>query len=594
MGESFDISEFTPGQITKGKVILVGERDVFVDCGFKSEVSVPLAEFSSIPKVGDEITIAIIGESPQGILGSRLKAERKEKIAELNEKLQTGEPVKGTIVKALFVDEIVNNSKIKTLKGFLVDLGTHLKGFLPASQVELGRISVDPTTYVGKDFEFKVVSKKEGQFVLSRKELLKEITTKKREEFFEKVQVGDEVSGKVKKITEKYLVLDIEGVNGILRISDFSWSKVSNISSIVNIGDTINVKILNIIKDKGYLLVGRKQLEKDPFEDFKNSYSVDSIVTGKVISVKKNYAVVELTEGVRGVILSQDLSWSKKSKSLTDEFSVGDVVKAKVLDINNEKRLVRLSVKHLAPDPWESIEERYKKGQVVRGRINTITEFALFVDIAEGIEGIVRKEEISWDTDNPNLRKLFMKGQMVEAVITGINKPKRVLVMSIRKLTGNPWERFAEMNPVGSIVEGVVEEVKNDKVILSLGGELKGYIPSGHFSLEKNIDVKERFKVGESVKGMVLKVVPSERIIEISIRNYEKKLTDEAKKDFVVKDPEKIKKGTLADLLKQKGLNITVSEKPVETKQKGKKVTENSKVTPKKIRSGNKTDKRKV
>lgn len=573
MADSFDISQITPGQIVKGRVAYIGERDVFVECGFKSEVSVPLAEFDQKPNIGDEVEIAIIGEFAQGIVGSKAKADRKQKLAELKEKFNTGEPVKGTIVKALFAEQIIGDSRIKVLKGFLVDLGTGLKGFLPASQVEIGKIKVDPLTYVNKEFEFKIINKKEGQFILSRKALLQEELERKKKEFFANVKVGDEVTGVVKKITQKYIVLDVEGVNAVLSIADLSWKKIDDINSVVHLGDTITVKVLAVNEEKGFIRVGRKQIEKDPFVEFQNTHKEGDLVSGKVIAVRDRYAVIELADGVKGVLLATDYSWSTKVRSLKTEIKVGEIVKGKIINFDTEKRLVRIGIKQLLPDPWENIEERYKRGQIIRGRVNTITDRAIFVGIMEGVEGVVPRNEVSWNEEEPNLRKMFSKGQMVEALIVKINKEGRLLYLSIKRLEGNPWQRFKEMNPKGSVVEGVVSEVRDDRIIVDLGSGVTGYVLASNASMERGIVLSEKFKVGDSVKAVVVRVVPEEKIVELSIKAYEKKLIDEAKKDFVVSEPTEVKKGTIADLLKLKGINVVSSTPKGEKKEtkRGKK-----------------------
>jgi len=556
MADSFDVSQAASGQIVKGRVAYIGERDVFVECGFKSEVSVPLIEFDQKPNVGDEVEIAIIGEYAQGIIGSKTKADRRQKLNELKEKFTSGEPVKGVIVKALFVDQPVNDSKIKVLKGFLVDLGTGLKGFLPASQVELGKIKEDPLTYLNKEFDFKVVNKKEGQFVVSRRALLQEELSKKRKEFLANVKVGDEVTGTVKKITQKYIVLDVEGVNAVLFVSDLSWKRIEDVDSLVHLGDSITVKVLSINVEKGFIRVGRKQIEKDPFVDFQNAHKEGDIVSGRIISVRDKYALVELEDGVRGVLLSSDYSWNNKFRSLKSEMKPGEVVKGKIINYDSEKRLVRIGIKQLLPDPWEGIEEKYKRGQVIRGRINTVTDNVMFVGIAEGVEGILPRNEISWNEESPNIRKLFSKGQMVEALITRVSKEKRLLFLSMKRLEGNPWQRFKEINPRGSVVEGVVSDVRDDKLIVDLGNGVTGYILSSQASMERGVVLSEKFKVGDPVKAVVVKVLPEDKVIELSIRNYEKRLVDEAKKDFVISEPAEVKKGTIADILKIKGINV--------------------------------------
>ncbi len=564
MAESFEV--FRGAKIVEGKVVLVGERDVFIDCGYKSEVSVPVQEFDVVPGVNDKVKIAVI-ETSKGFIGSRFVAARKEKIEELNSKYKSGEPVYGKIVKVLYEDQSIKDSNIKTLKGFLVDLGTNLKGFLPASQVEITRINVDPQSYLNKEFLFKIVNKREGQFVLSRKVILQEEIGKKREEFFSKVSVGDEVVGVVKKITDRYVLLDVDGINAILSIGDLSWKKVNDVNAFVSLGDSLTVKVLEIQKEKNRIRVGRKQIEKDPFEEFVNAHKESDIVQGRIILVKDKFAIVELEEGVRGIIYDTDVSWNRKPKPLKSEFSVGDVVKSKILSFLKEKRLVKLGVKQLLPDPWDNIEERYKKGQVVRGRVNTVTDNLVFVGIAEGVEGILRKEDVSWDNENVNLRKIYSKGQMVEALITKVDKKNRLISLSVKMLTGNPWERFREVNPKGSVVTGVVKEIRDDRIIVDLGG-VEGFILSSQVSIERGVDHKEKFKVGDSVSAVVVRVVPSEKVIELSVKLLEKMQIDEAKKEFVVSEPTEVKKGTLADLLKTKGLSIS---EVVKSSKKGKK-----------------------
>ncbi|MEN2997788.1 MAG: S1 RNA-binding domain-containing protein [Brevinematia bacterium] len=561
---------FKGARIVEGKVVLIGEKDVFIDCGYKSEVSVPLQEFDSLPNLNDRVKIAIV-ETNHGLVGSRFVAARREKIEELNSKFNSGEPVTGKIVKVLYENQKVKDSNIKVLKGFLVDLGTNLKGFLPASQVELTRINTDPQLYLNKELVFKIVNKKEGQFVLSRKAVLMEEITKKREEFFARANVGDEVVGTVKKISEKYILLDIDGVTAFLSINDFSWKKVTDINSVVNLGDKITVKILEINKEKGRVRVGKKQIEKDPFEEFIKSHKESDVVQGKVILVRDKFAVVEIADGVRGIIFDTDLSWSRRPKSLEDKIEVGEIVKAKILSYDTEKRLVKLGIKQLTPDPWEDIDTRYRKGQVVRGRVNTITDNSVFVGIMEGVEGILKREEVSWKEEYPNLRKLYSRGQMVEALITRVDKKNRLLFLSVKRLEGNPWERFKEINPKGSIVDGIVKEIKDDRIIVDLGGEIEGFIMASQISFDRGVDHKERFKVGTPVTAMVMKVVPSEKIVELSIKALEKKQIEEAKKEFVVSEPGEVKKGTLADLLRVKG--FSVAKKNTSETKKAKKAT---------------------
>jgi ribosomal protein S1 len=336
------------------------------------------------------------------------------------------------------------------------------------------------------------------------------------------------------------------------------------------LGDTITVKVLAVNEEKGFIRVGRKQIEKDPFVEFQNTHKEGDLVSGKVIAVRDRYAVIELADGVKGVLLANDYSWSTKVRSLKTEIKVGEIVKGKIINFDTEKRLVRIGIKQLLPDPWENIEKRYKRGQIIRGRVNTITDRAIFVSIMEGVEGVVPRDEVSWNEEEPNLRKMFSKGQMVEALIVKINKERRLLYLSIKRLEGNPWQRFKEMNPKGSVVEGVVSEVRDDRIIVDLGSGVTGYFLASNASMERGIVLSEKFKVGDPVKAVVVRVVPEEKIVELSIKAYEKKLIDEAKKDFVVSEPTEVKKGTIADLLKLKGINV-VSSTPKGEKKEAKR-----------------------
>lgn len=541
-----------PNQLVKGKILLVGENEVYIDVGYKTEAIVPLKEFTTPPEEGQEIEIVILGENSMGnLIASKQRADRIRLARELAEKLKEGGTIEGRVLKTLYkTEKDEKGNEVEVLKGFLVDVGAGLKTFVPASHMDIKRVA-NPMEYIGKIFEFKVINKREGQYVLSRKEVIKEELKKKREEFFSKHQIGDIIKGKVISVDSKKAILDFDGIKGILRASDYSWRTIKDIKEFINVGDEMEVKILMLDKEKGRVLVGKKQLERDPFEEFLKNHKVDDIVKGKVIKVSKSYAIVEIEEGVNGVIFKEDLSWTKRYSSVKEAIKVGEMVEAKIIDVLTDRRLVKLGIKQLLPDPWEKIDEKYKVGMIVRGRVSGIIDKGVFVRFGDGIEAFMRKEDISWDED-VNPRRQFIRGQMVEVMILKIDKENKRMRVGMKQVTGNPWEIFAKMYPRGKVVEGTIKSVSKDKLVIDVGNNLEAVVYPRDFGVKRIEDPQEVFKVGDPIKAVVKRVIPQEKVIELSIKEYEKKLVDESKKQYVVDDTSKVAKATLADLLKKK------------------------------------------
>ncbi len=543
--EYLDFQEIAPGDIVEGKIVLVSGGDVFVDVGYKTEAVVPLTEFKTEPNEGDKIWVLITSVGITGVRASVKKALYQMRFREIRESFEKGEPVRGKIFAK--AEPAKEGGRFK---GFIVDLGGGVTGFLPASQTDVRPVR-NPDDYLGLESDFAVLSHEGKKIILSRRELLEKEREKARQRFFETVKEGDVLKGKVVKVDSSKATIDLGGVNGLLLVSDAAWKYIKDLSSVLKVGDEVEVKVLEMYPDKGYVRVGKKQLQPDPWENIESRMKVGDVVKGKVVRFRGNNAIVEIEDGVEGIVEPADLSWVKKVKSASDLLKIGEVVEAKILDIDKSKRNLKLGIKQLHPDPWENIEERYPKGSVVRGRVSSVTDFGVFVKIMDGVEGLIRKEDVDWFDKEPNLKKKFSRGQMVEAVVLSVNSSARRLRLGIKQREGNPWENFKDNYPVGTPIEVVVKEIIPKGVVVIIDDKLEGFIPISQLSIKRISEPSEVVSVGDSLKAAVMKVEPKNKRIVLSVRMLEEKESQESVKKYIA-DEEVPIRVSLGDLLKMK------------------------------------------
>ncbi len=483
---------FDSGDIVKGRVIDIRGDDVFVDIGYKSEGVINIREFMDEKgnvnvKIGDEVEALFFNKTDEDgfeILSKRV-ADRIKGWRKIKEAYQKNEPVKG-VIKSL-----VNGGFTVNIDGFMA--------FLPGSQVELRPIKNYPS-YVGKEFEFKVVSINEAKrnAVVSRKVLLEELRKKQEEEIWSRVKEGAVLKGKVKNITDYGVFVDLGGVDGLVHITDMSWSRVVHPSDMVKLGDEIDVKVIKIEEDgkQKKIYLGMKQLTEDPWKGIEERFKVGDIVEGEVVNVVEYGLFVEVEKGVEGLVHKSEITYDKYPLSEGGGYKTGDRVKVKIISIDTENRRMSLSIKQCKPYPWENVEEKFKEGDVVEGIVTGIKDFGIFVRLDEGIEGLVHEKDISWDKDD---KGEFNVGDKIKVKILNIDKEKERIALGIKQLTKDPWEDIDTRLSVGDEVEATIVSVKPFGAFVKIEKGVESLVPRSEFGGYEP-------KAGEKAKVKILKL----------------------------------------------------------------------------------------
>lgn len=466
---------FDSGDIVTGKVIDIREDDVFVDIGYKSEGVINIKEFLNEEgelsiKIGDEVEALFFNKTDKDgfeIL-SKAAADRIKSWRKIVEVYKENIPIKGV------VKNLVNG-------GFTVDIDGFL-AFLPGSQVEIHPIKNYPS-YVGKEFEFKVVNINESKknAVLSRKVLLEEIKRKREEEIWEKIKEGAVLSGKIKNITDYGVFVDLGGVDGLVHITDMSWSRIGHPSDMVNVGDEIEVKIIKIESDEKQkkIYLGMKQLTEDPWQNIEEKFQIGKIVTGNIVNVVEYGLFVEIEKGIEGLVHKSEITYDKYPSKAKKMYNTGDSVEVKIINIDTDNRRMSLSIKQCKPYPWENIDEVYKKGDVIEGTVTGIKEFGIFVKLDEGIEGLVHDKDISWDKED---KGNYNVGDVVKVVILSVEKDKERIALGIKQLTKDPWEDIDQKYKPGDIVEAEIVSIKPFGAFVKIDKGIESLIPKSEFS----------------------------------------------------------------------------------------------------------------
>ena len=520
--ESF--KEIEPGQIITGKVVYVGKDHVMVDVGLKSEGSVPLSEFTDdkgnvTVKEGDEVEVYFKGINGKdgSVSLSRKKAVQIrtwEKIEKLYEK---GGYIYGKILK-----------RIKG--GYTVDVG--VPAFLPGSQVDIKPVK-DYDRFVGKTYSFKIIKydPKLHNVILSRRQYLEEERERQKQQTLARLKEGAVVYGRVKSIMDYGVFVDLGGIDGLLHIKDISWGKVRHPEDLFEIGDEIKVKVLKFDKEKGKIALGMKQLTPDPWESVPERYPVGKRVKGRVTNLADYGVFLQIEDGVEGFIHISDLTWSKRLKHPSEILSVGDMVEAVVLNIDKRKRRLHLGLKQIEPDPWDVVVEKYPVGSVVEGKVKNVTGFGVFVEIMEGIDGLVHVSDISWTKKIKDPREMFKKGDVVKAKVLSIDKEAGKITLGIKQLEPDPWQQVPEKYPVGSTVKGKITHITDFGLFVEVEEGIEGLVHISEASLERIKNLSEKFKVGNEIKAKVIKVDPEKKKLGLSI----KRLLEEEEKSALYK-----------------------------------------------------------
>lgn len=509
-------SHFAPpheGELLQGRVLNVTDKDVIVDFGYKSEGLVPIEQFvlpdgSIHVRAGDLIDVMVdrTGPQPEGYI--LLSHERASKLRSWD-----------NLEKAHRDGLIVSGRVLGRIKGGLtVDVG--VVAFMPGSQVDVRPLH-NLETFVGKDIPVKIVklNRRRGNIVVSRKMAVEEDLVARKSAALGEISEGAVVTGTVKNLTDYGAFIDLGGIDGLLHVSDMSFGRVNHPSEMINVGDQLTVKVLKFDRSKERISLGLKQLVPDPWENIASNYPIGARVIGRVVSVTDYGAFVELEPGVEGLIHISEMTWSRRMKHPSKVVRVGDQVEAVVLEVKPRDRRVSLGIKQLEPDPWTTVAERYSIGSVIEGRVRKLTDFGAFIEIEEGIDGLVHISDISWTKRIKHPSETLKKGQLVQAVILNIDAPNHRLSLGIKQLQPDAWESFFRTHMVGDIVRGKVCRSASFGVFVELAPGVEALchrseIPGGSDRRSEEAPLA----VGEEMDFKVIKMSEAEKKIGLSVR----------------------------------------------------------------------------
>ena len=500
-----DISE---NQIISAKVIGISDSDVMVDIGFKSEGLINRSEFNSkdLPEIGSNIDIFLekFEDTDGNITLSKYKADFIKRWEELKHFCDSEEPVKGKVVK-------------RVKGGLVVDLGV-IQAFLPGSQADVQPIK-NFDDFIGKEFDFQIVKVDEVRknLVVSRKAILEESLNEKRQELMTKIEIGAELEGVVKNITDFGAFVDLGGVDGLIHITDFSWGRINHPSEIVEIGQKINVQVIDFNKETSRISLGLKQLVDNPWESIPEKYKVGDIVKGEIVSIMNYGIFIELEKGIEGLIHISEVSWTKNVQNLQDSFKVGNSIESKVLFVDSDEQKISLGIKQLSEDPWSKISDLVKVGDKKSGIVNKVTKFGAFVSLTDELEGFVRTTDFHWTKNSSHPKEFVNEGDKLDYIVLEILEKERKVLLSVKDLSENPWESIESKFNSGDKIKGSFEKLNDLGIVIKLGDEIEGLIPMNKVSKEQKKNMVSNLNEGDSLDLLVVEVKSEEKYITLML-----------------------------------------------------------------------------
>ncbi|MFZ1948349.1 MAG: 30S ribosomal protein S1, partial [bacterium] len=404
-----------------------------------------------------------------------------------------------------------------------------VEAFLPGSQVGIRHIQ-DLNDLIGQTVRVKVIklNKRRRNVVVSRRMVLEEERQIQKTALLEHIEKGEIREGLVKNITDFGAFIDLGGIDGLLHITDMAWGRVSHPSELLAIGDTARVQVLDFDKERERISLGMKQLTPYPWEDIDKKYPVGTKVRGKVVSITDYGAFVELEKGVEGLVHKSEMSWTKHVKHPSKVVAIGDMIEALVLKTDKENEKISLGLKQVEPDPWETLEERYPEGSRVTGKVRNLTNFGAFVEIEEGIEGLVHISDMSWTKRIRHPSEILRKGDKVEVAVLSIDKENRKISLGLKQIQENPWEKLVEKYTIGTVTKGKITKVQDRGVVVDLEDDVEGFVPISHLSKENIKKPSDVYKAGDEIPLKVIRIDPDARKILLSVKEY---LSDQDRED---------------------------------------------------------------
>jgi small subunit ribosomal protein S1 len=501
----------TEGEIVPGRVIGVTSNSVIVDVGYKSEGLIPVEEFTDregrlTVAVGEEVDVLLEKtEDLEGhVLLSRIKAQRMRRWTEVERAYKDGRVIKGRIT-----------DRIKG--GLTVDVG--LRAFLPGSLVDIKPVK-NLESLRGQEMEFKVISldRRRNNIVLSRKAVLETELVKKKAETLKKLEEGARLKGVVKNITDYGVFIDLGGIDGLLHITDISWGRVNHPSEHFSVGDEVEVVILKFDPETERVSLGYKQKGDDPWTLVDKKYPIGSRVHGRVVSLVDYGAFVEIEEGVEGLIHVSEMSWTKKVVNPAKILEVGDEVEAIVSELDMDQRRISLSLRQTERNPWEELADTHPEGTVIEGKVRNLTEFGAFVEITEGIDGLIHVSDMSWTKRVKHPSEVLKKGDVVRARITNIDVENQRVSLSIKEFMPNEWDDFARQHKVGDVLSGRIVNVTDFGLFIDIYNGLEGLAHVSEIDVPGGAKLEDRFAVGDYVRTRILRIEEDEKKVGLSMR----------------------------------------------------------------------------
>jgi small subunit ribosomal protein S1 len=501
----------TEGEIVPGRVIGITANSVIVDVGYKSEGLVPIDEFMDRDgtlhvKEGDEVDVLLEKtEDLEGhVLLSFTKAQRMRRWTEVERAYKEGRVIKGRVT-----------DRIKG--GLTVDVG--LRAFLPGSLVDIKPVK-NLESLRGQELEFKVISldRRRNNIVLSRKAVLETELVKKKAETLKRLEEGARLKGVVKNITDYGVFIDLGGIDGLLHITDISWGRVNHPSEHFTVGDEVEVVVLKFDPETERVSLGYKQKSDDPWTLVDKKYPIGSRVKGRVVSLVDYGAFVEIEEGVEGLIHVSEMSWTKKVVNPAKILEVGDEVEAIVSELDMDQRRISLSLRQTERNPWEELEDTHPEGSIIEGKVRNLTEFGAFVEITDGIDGLIHVSDMSWTKRVKHPSEILKKGDVVRARITNIDVENQRVSLSIKEFMPNEWQEFADHHHVGDVLDGRVVNVTDFGLFIDIFNGLEGLAHVSEIELAAGSKLEDHFNVGDWVRTRILRIEEEEKKVGLSMR----------------------------------------------------------------------------
>lgn len=515
------LKDFTAGSIVPGKILRIQDDEVLIDIGYKSEGIVDGDEFENLAdvKVGDEIEVLLESlENDHGmVVLSKKRAEQQRKWDHIVNDCEEGSVVEGTITRAI-------------KGGFIVDIGAD--AFLPGSQVDVVPVR-NLDEYMGRTLEVKIlkINKERKNIVVSRREIIEEARREQKLKLLGEIKVGQLRKGTVKNITDFGAFVDLDGIDGLLHVTDMSWGRINHPSEMVKVGDEIEVMILDIDLEKERISLGLKQTLSNPWQDIDIKYPIGTRIRGKVVSLAPYGAFVEIEEGVEGLVHVSEISWTKRIQRASDVIKVGEEVEAVVLSINTDDKKISLGMRQTEENPWEVAAHKYPIGSLVKGKVRNFTSYGAFVEIEEGVDGMIHVSDMSWTRKINHPSEVLKKGEEVETVVLEIDATNQRISLGLKQAQEDPWSRITEIYKEGQKITGKVTKLTNFGAFVELEDGIDGLVHISQISDEHVEKVKDVLNIGDEVEARIVKIDPVEHRIGLSIKAA--KIADE---DFKISD----------------------------------------------------------